>query len=46
MLVQTMGGDLTIENRDPRGACARVRLPAGVQALAKGPGVHNRAPRS
>ena len=46
MLVQTMGGDLTIENRDPRGACARVRLPAGVQALAKGSGVHNRAPRS
>jgi C4-dicarboxylate-specific signal transduction histidine kinase len=29
MLVQTMGGDLTIENRDQRGASARVRLPAG-----------------
>ena len=29
MLVQTMGGDLTIENRDPCGASARVRLPAG-----------------
>jgi C4-dicarboxylate-specific signal transduction histidine kinase len=46
MLVQTMGGDLTIENRDPRGACARVRLPAGGQTLAKEPGVHNRAPYS
>ncbi len=46
MLVQTMGGDLTIENRDPRGACARVRLPAGAQTLAKEPGVHNRAPYS
>lgn len=44
MLVQTMGGDLTIENRDPCGACARVRLPAGSQTLAKGAGVHNRAP--
>jgi signal transduction histidine kinase len=44
MLVQTMGGDLTIENRHPRGACARVRLPAGAQPLAKGPRVHNRAP--
>jgi len=29
MLVQSMGGDLTIENRDQRGASARVRLPAG-----------------
>ena len=29
MLVQTMDGDLTIENRDQRGASARVRLPAG-----------------
>jgi C4-dicarboxylate-specific signal transduction histidine kinase len=46
MLVQTMGGDLTIENRDPRGACARVRLPAGAQPLAKEPTVHNRAPHS
>ncbi len=44
MLVQTMGGDLTIENRDPRGACARVRLPAGNETLAKEPRVHNRAP--
>jgi signal transduction histidine kinase len=46
MLVQTMGGDLTIENRDPIGACARVRLPAGTQTLAKDGGVHNRAPYS
>ena len=46
MLVQTMGGDLTVENRDPCGACARVRLPAGAQTLAKDPGVHNRAPHS
>jgi len=46
MLVQTMGGDLTIENRDPRGACARVRLPAGAQPLAKEPTVHNRAPHA
>ena len=44
MLVQSMGGDLAIENRDPRGASARVRLPAGGQTLAKGAGVHNRAP--
>jgi C4-dicarboxylate-specific signal transduction histidine kinase len=29
MLVQTMGGDLTIENREHGGARARVRLPAG-----------------
>jgi len=40
MLVQTMGGDLTIENRKPRGACARIKLPAG---LAKAPRVHHRA---
>jgi C4-dicarboxylate-specific signal transduction histidine kinase len=46
MLVQTMNGDLTIENRDPSGACARVRLPAGAQTLAKEPGVHHRAPWS
>jgi len=46
MLVQTMGGDLTVENREPRGACARVRLPAGAQPLAKEPEVHNRAPHS
>jgi C4-dicarboxylate-specific signal transduction histidine kinase len=29
MLIQTMGGDLTIENRDRGGARASVRLPAG-----------------
>jgi C4-dicarboxylate-specific signal transduction histidine kinase len=46
MLVQTMGGDLTIENRDQGGASARVRLPAGSQTLAKGPGVPHRAPWS
>jgi signal transduction histidine kinase len=46
MLVQTMGGDLTIENRDPRGACARVRLPVGSETLAKGAGVQHRAPYS
>ena len=46
MLVQTMGGDLTIENRDQGGVSARVRLPAGSQTLAKGPGVPHRAPWS
>ncbi len=46
MLVQTMGGDLAIENRDQGGACARVRLPVGAQTLAKEPGVHHRAPWS
>ena len=46
MLVQTMGGDLSIENRDPRGASARVRLPAGSETLANDAGVHNRAPYS
>jgi len=46
MLVQTMGGDLTIENRDQRGASARVRLPAGAESLAKEAGVHHRAPWS
>ena len=46
MLVQTMGGDLTIENRDSRGARARVRLPVGEEKLAKEAGVHNRAPYS
>ena len=35
MLVQTMGGDLTIENRNQGGARARVRLPAGAESLAK-----------
>jgi len=44
MLVQTMGGDLTLENRDQGGASARVRLPAGAETLAKKPGVHHRAP--
>ena len=44
MLVQTMGGDLTLENRDQGGASARVRLPAGAETLAKEPGVHHRAP--
>ena len=46
MLVETMGGDLTIENREPSGACARVRIPAGGQTLANEPGVHNRPPYS
>jgi signal transduction histidine kinase len=46
MLVQTMGGDLSIENHEAGGACARVRLPAGIQPLAKEPWVHNRAPYS
>lgn len=44
MLIQTMGGDLTIENRDQGGASARVRLSAGEETLAKDPGVHHRAP--
>jgi len=44
MLVQTMGGDLTLENRNQGGASARVRLPAGAETLAKKPGVHHRAP--
>jgi signal transduction histidine kinase len=46
MLVQTMGGELTIENRDQGGASARVRLPAGEQTLAKESGVPHRAPWS
>ena len=46
MLVQTMGGDLTIENRDQVGAAARLRLPSGVQTLANEAGVHHRAPWS
>jgi signal transduction histidine kinase len=41
-----MGGDLSIENHESGGACARVRLPVGVQTLAKEPRVHNRAPHS
>jgi signal transduction histidine kinase len=44
MLVQTMGGDLTLENRDAGGASARVRLPVGAQTLAKEPMVPHRAP--
>lgn len=39
MLIQTMGGELTIENRVRGGARARVRLPAGTDTLAKEPGV-------
>jgi C4-dicarboxylate-specific signal transduction histidine kinase len=46
MLVQTLGGDLTIENRDPCGVIARVRLPAGTRSLAKKAGLHHRAPWS
>ncbi|MGB8221169.1 MAG: ATP-binding protein [Polyangiales bacterium] len=46
MLVQTMGGDLTIENRDEGGAAARLRLPVGVPSLANEAGVHHRAPWS
>lgn len=46
MLVQTLGGDLTIENRDPRGVSARVRLPVGTHSLAKKAGLHHRAPWS
>jgi C4-dicarboxylate-specific signal transduction histidine kinase len=44
MLVQTMGGDLAIENRDSVGASARVRLPAGKETLAHESGVPHRAP--
>ncbi len=44
MLVQTMGGDLSLETREAGGASARVRLPAGAQTLAKGPAVPHRAP--
>jgi C4-dicarboxylate-specific signal transduction histidine kinase len=46
MLVQTMGGDLTIENRDEGGAAARLRLPVGAPSLANEAGVHHRAPWS
>lgn len=46
MLAQTMGGDLSIENRDQRGASARLRLPAGEQTLANESGVPHRAPWS
>jgi C4-dicarboxylate-specific signal transduction histidine kinase len=44
MLIQTMGGDLTIENRAGGGASARVRLSVGEETLAKEPGVTHRAP--
>ncbi len=44
MLVQTMGGDLSIENRAEGGASARIRLSLGAETLANGPGVHHRAP--
>jgi C4-dicarboxylate-specific signal transduction histidine kinase len=44
MLIQTMGGDLTIANRREGGVRARVRLPAGAESLAKEPGVPHRAP--
>jgi two-component system C4-dicarboxylate transport sensor histidine kinase DctB len=44
MLVQTMGGDLTIENRAEGGASARVRLSLGAETLANEPGLHHRAP--
>jgi C4-dicarboxylate-specific signal transduction histidine kinase len=43
MLVQTMGGDLTIENRVEGGASARVRLSLGADTLANDPRVHHRA---
>ena len=46
MLIQTMGGDLTLENRDRGGARARVRLPSATQMLARGPRVHHGAPWS
>ena len=46
MLIQTMGGDLAIENRDGGGARACVRLPAGSASLANAPGVDHRAPGS
>ena len=39
MLIQTMGGELTIENREKGGARACIRLPAGADVLAKEPGL-------
>jgi len=44
MLVQTMGGDLSIENGVSGGAFAKVKLPAGAGTLAHVPGVQHRAP--
>ncbi len=46
MLVQTMGGDLSIENHRSGGACARVRLPLGSETLANAAGVQHRAPHA
>jgi C4-dicarboxylate-specific signal transduction histidine kinase len=46
MLVQTMGGDLSIENHPSGGACARVRLPLGSASLANPSGVQHRAPHA
>jgi C4-dicarboxylate-specific signal transduction histidine kinase len=43
MLIQTMGGELSIENGSPGGAFARVKLPAGAETLANAPGVQHRA---
>lgn len=39
MLIQTMGGELTIENREQGGVRACIRLPAGADTLAKEPGL-------
>jgi signal transduction histidine kinase len=44
MLVQTMGGELSIENATSGGAIARVKLPTGAETLANGPPVQHRAP--
>jgi C4-dicarboxylate-specific signal transduction histidine kinase len=43
MLVQTMGGDLSIENAASGGALARVKLPAGAETLAHASDVQHRA---
>ena len=43
MLIETMGGDITIENRAAGGCRARVRLPAGSEALAKDASLHHGA---
>ena len=43
MLVETMGGELTLENRREGGAAARIRLRAGTQSLAKDSTVPHRA---
>jgi len=39
MLIQTMGGELTIENREQGGARACIRLPAGADTLANDAGL-------